>query len=474
MTISIKDLTSLAIMQDDKYFYFGLLNIFREGIYIIMDVFLKSKIICDKKLSSNAIAAYTALRMIQNLNTNRYYVNIKLLTFQLTDDITFSRKYMERLSDGLNELIINKYIEVVTNNADKDYILDISNLIIDNNSESCKDKTFFVVIESEEIHKIMNLDSRLDKFSVLRYFMCMLSTVNFNATYYDVMGKEYNNFVGFMTNDYIGSLCGVTSYTTYDKYNHLLEDNELVYIYRHDVLIRDGKGQLKNLPNHYGRYKDKELIIGYAVNRENFELGEDTVGKRANESRSLMQKYYCMVKYGTEYPEKETKRIHKYVHYRNQQNEKKYEQAVEKGYSGEEFLDKIVPEDIFCKYEYLFVKGSSDCENVNTDSFDDNWGEPVSMENDFSVEEILDMPTEGEVQMNLTNIDCVGQDEPCKVVSTPTGVQPKTGDYKEPDYIEADNESHGGEIPCELFCVTGNDLGYIDIDSIFDDDKLII
>ena len=38
---------------------------------------------------------------------------------------------------------------------------------------------------------------------------------------------------------------------------------------------------------------------------------------------------------------------------------------------------------------------------------DDNWGEPI----DFSIEEILDMPTEGEVQMNLTNIDCVGQDE---------------------------------------------------------------
>ena len=53
-------------MQDDRYFYFGLLNIFRKGIYIIMDIFLENKIICDKKLSSNAIAAYTALRMIQN------------------------------------------------------------------------------------------------------------------------------------------------------------------------------------------------------------------------------------------------------------------------------------------------------------------------------------------------------------------------------------------------------------------------
>lgn len=410
-----------------------------------MDVFLENKIICDKKLSSNAIAAYTALRMIQNLNTNRYYANIKLLTFQLTDNITFSRKYVERLSDGLNELITKKYIEVVTNNADKDYILDIRKLIIDNNSDGSKDKNYFVIIGSDEIHKIMNLDSRLDKFSVLRYFMCMLSTVNYSATYFDVMGKEYYNFVGFMTNDYIGSLCGVTSYTTYDKYNHLLENNELVYIFRHSVMLRDEKGQLKNLPNHYGRFKDKELIIGYAVNRENFELGEDAVDKRANESRSLMQKYYCMVKYGTEYSEKETKRIHRYVHYRNKQNEKQYQQAKEKGYSGEEFLEKIVPEDIFQKYDYLFEISSSGCENIKTDSVDDNWGNPVSMEHDFSIEEILDMPTESEVQMNLAlvNTDCVGHNELCK------------------------NESHCAKLHCELFCVTGNDSDYIDIDDLY-------
>lgn len=121
-----------------------------------MDIFLDSKIISDKKLSPDAIAAYTALRMIQNLNTNKYYVNIKLLVFQLTDDIILSRKYMERLSDGLNELIMKKYFKVIANNKEKDYILDIGNLIIDNHSNGNKDKTFFVVIGSEEIHKIMN------------------------------------------------------------------------------------------------------------------------------------------------------------------------------------------------------------------------------------------------------------------------------------------------------------------------------
>ena len=67
----------------------------------------------------------------------------------------------------------------------------------------------------------------------------------------------------------------------------------------------------------------------------------------------------------------------------------------------------------------------------------------------------------------LINTDCVEQDELCKVVSTPTGVQSKTGDYKEPDYIDADNESHGGEIPCELFCVTGNNSDLVDIDDLY-------
>ena len=102
------------------------------------------------------------------------------------------------------------------------------------------------------------------------------------------------------------------------------------------------------------------------------------------------------------------------------------------------------------------------------------------MENDFSVEEMLDMPTEGEVQneptltntvckvqMNMANTDSVGQDDLCKVVSTPTGAQSQTGDYKEPDYIDTDNESHGGEIPCELFCVTGKDSDYIDIEDLY-------
>ena len=53
----------------------------------------------------------------------------------------------------------------------------------------------------------------------------------------------------------------------------------------------------------------------------------------------------------------------------------------------------------------------------------------------------------------------------CEYVSADKVQNPNNSDF-------ADNESHGGEIPCELFCVTRSDLDYTD--SIFDDDKMVI
>lgn len=82
---------------------------------------------------------------------------------------------------------------------------------------------------------------------------------------------------------------------------------------------------------------------------------------------------------------------------------------------------------------------------------DDNRGESVFREHDFIMEEILDMPTEGEVlsESILTSTVCTRHNDLCK------------------------NESHG---KCNhgIFCVTGKDLEFIDIDSIFDNDKMVI
>lgn len=58
------------------------------------------------------------------------------------------------------------------------------------------------------------------------------------------------------------------------------------------------------------------------------------------------------------------------------------------------------------------------------------------------MKEILDMPTEGKIQMNLANIDCVGQNELYK------------------------KESHSAKLHSELFYITEKDLDLIDIEAL--------
>ena len=50
--------------------------------------------------------------------------------------------------------------------------------------------------------------------------------------------------------------------------------------------------------------------------------------------------------------------------------------------------------------------------------------------------------------------------------STPSCVQFETDNYKEADYIEADNEPYD-ECNHELFCVAEKDSDYIDIDDLY-------
>ncbi len=135
--------------------------------------------------------------------------------------------------------------------------------------------------------------------------------------------------------------------------------------------------------------------------------------------------------------------------------------AIEKALF-QQYYDKI-DEDIILLADN---NDASDIEQIFGGN--DNWGNPVSMEHDFSVEEILDMPTEGEVQMNLplVNTDCVGQNEVCKVESSNNfktlkqdAISSKTDDININE--SHDNSSHG------IFCVTGKDSDYIDIDDLY-------
>lgn len=109
---------------------------------------------------------------------------------------------------------------------------------------------------------------------------------------------------------------------------------------------------------------------------------------------------------------------------------------------------------------------------VTISGHDDQWGEPDPMERDFSLEEILDMPTIGEFQMNLTpkvTDSCILQSE---------GIKSESFGFENSDRAKLHREnSNTLQLECnEQFSQNSSttdrdDIELIDIDSLFDDEE---
>lgn len=168
--------------------------------------------------------------------------------------------------------------------------------------------------------------------------------------------------------------------------------------------------------NHYGRYEDKQWIVQFANEYvATYKLKETETLVKAEKAK-INKKYaaiYNLLSHGFDkyignYSDVELIETYKYIHSKNICNEKKLDIADEDSSAYEDILGKIKSEDLFdnipCVVDYVnkktekkrnIEKRKHDLVNAVSD---DNWGEPNSMEQDFSVEEILDMPTVGEVQ----------------------------------------------------------------------------
>lgn len=167
--------------------------------------------------------------------------------------------------------------------------------------------------------------------------------------------------------------------------------------------------------NHYGRYEDKDWIIQFANEYvATFNLKETETLVKAEKSK--INKRYAAIynllakdfsRYIGNFSDMELIETYKYIHGKNICNEKELKNIEEGTAAYDEILGKLKNEDLFddipCVVDYINRKAEQKRNmekrknNLANAISDDNWGEPVFMENDFSIEEILDMPTEGEV-----------------------------------------------------------------------------
>ena len=370
------------------------------------------KLFLDKQL--NIDDKETAIMAILNgMYCNKYghlSTSVSLIGYEMTDRFLKTSNKSERtIIDGIkssvHSLIEKGIIEVISQYNDN-YIFSGKGLEVNS------DKKKFVVLEQWEIKRIFEKSNK--PFNVFSFFCSLVGTIN-NKT------KEWH-----ISQDEMVSLWGASKRTVND-YLEQLEKMQLIYIYRHKK--RRSNGTYYKLNNSYGRYCDKDAVITEALKYSDTVECEDFVEKLDRRAIKLRYNAYC--EGAKKYINNPAAVIALYRECLAYNKSLKYK-PVEGYYDGEykqgELLDlSVFPDEV-------------------RNEVDDNWGEPVSMEHDFSVEEILDMPVMG---------DEIGEPK----VSADKEQNLKISDI-------ADNKTHG-EDNHELFCVTEKDSDCIDIDDLY-------
>lgn len=370
------------------------------------------KLFLDKQLNTND--KETAIMAILNGMYCKKYghlsTSISLIGYEMTGKFLKTSNKRERtIVEGIRDAIqslINKEIIEVVNQYNDNYIFSGKGLEVNS------DKKKFVVLEQWEMRSIFEKSNK--PFNVFSFFCSLIGTVN-NQT------KEWH-----MSQDEMVSLWGYGKETVND-YLDQLEKMQLIYVYRHKK--RRANGTYQKLNNSYGRYCDKEAVIAESLKYSDVVECEDFVEKLDRRAIKLRYNAYCdgAKKYRNNF-DGEVDLCRQCIAYNKSLKYKPVEGYYDGEYKQGELLDlSVFPDEV-------------------RNEVDDNWGEPVSMEHDFSVEEILDMSVMG---------DEIGEPK----VSADKEQNLKISDI-------ADNKTHG-EDNHELFCVTGKDSDYIDIEDLY-------
>ena len=222
------------------------------------NIYLKNEILDNKNLSANAISVYIALRSVYLNWKDEYYINSDLLYYELFQDGKVNRYAKTNIKDGLKELIELDLITIAAELSKDSYILNLKGINIPNGD-------FYTIIESDEILKILTISKGKDSFKLLSYFVRLIKSID---------GCKKNSkelpYVGYMSVDHLANISGISK-TTLTSYNKILEDNNLIYTYHHDKtisVVENGVTTFAKMPNHYGRYRDKDDIKSYAKEYE--------------------------------------------------------------------------------------------------------------------------------------------------------------------------------------------------------------
>ena len=375
----------------------------------------------SKELDEKEISVLAALNGMYSVRWEQTVTSVDCIGYFITGRFlkTYTQKertILQNIRAGIQSLADRKIITILEQSGDN-YVISSEGLKVNS------DKEKFTIVDLWEMQKIFSESNK--PFNVFVFFVNLIGTIN-NKT------KEWH-----MSQDDMAASWGASKRTVND-YLEQLEKMQLIYVYRHKK--RRSNGTYQKLNNSYGRYCDKDVIIAEAQKYSDTVECEEFVEKLDRRAIKLRYNAYCEGAKKYNDPAAVIALYRECVAYNKSLKYKPVEGYYDGEYKQGELLNlSVFPDEV-------------------RNEVDDNWGESVSMENDFSIEEILDIPVMG---------DEIGEPK----VSADKELDPNysgEADYPKEKFPWAiNNESQGRKIDRELFCVTEKDLDLVDIDDLY-------
>lgn len=297
-------------------------------------------------LTNYELLVYCYLKFLAPCITDEsktYYLHTKTFIYNMFGTTDISDRITNNIIYAIRGLIQKNVINA-SKQQNSVYCIDTRSLRTDCTEEK------YIVIEHKDIKKIVLSDYKC-KFQLLRYYLCLLSTVNSSVLVRLDNGTQKSNVVGWQTQKHLSDISALSP-STVIRFNKILEDLKLIYICRScDFSLIHG--ELSRIPNVYGRYCDKEYIQKYAYEYSKHNNGYKTVHEKvatSNKQRELALKYRWLCK-GKKYPLNEVQEIYNYIIQAN----KKYKELYETE-GNAVYLDKI--KDLTVFDSYAITKGA--------------------------------------------------------------------------------------------------------------------
>lgn len=213
---------------------------------------LEQDLVNNVSLSAESICVYVAMRAFCIRGDDEVFVSNSKLEYYL-----FGKK-MDRnehlaMKKGLKGLVDNGYISMSKKIGSTEYIYDCAKI---NKDEF---KRYFYVYK-DDIRRIMNLNTKYNRYKMLRYYICLLGSFYNNRNEKDSAKMK----VGLLSQSKISELSGL-SISTINEYNDILEKEKILYILK--TIRSNAEGEIPKRQNIYSRYKDRDLCDEYCISR---------------------------------------------------------------------------------------------------------------------------------------------------------------------------------------------------------------